>query len=95
MLELAGRLGTTAVPMFGGDTKLDPTEDSTNTAKAYPLVIDGKTYVLQIGRSNIGWRTYRTTIVIVYTVNGDDLEPVASAVVDQLRGALKSVTTKP
>jgi len=95
MLELAGRLGTTAVPMFGRDATLDPTEDSTNTAKVYPLVIDGKTYILQVGRSNIGWRTFRTTIAIVYTLNGDELTPIASAVVDQLRGALKSVTTKP
>jgi hypothetical protein len=89
--------GTDAIPFpaFGHENELDAFQDQLGLIESYPLVLDGNTYLVAIGHGVIGWRVSPDSGVIVYTLKNTTLAPVASAIVSQTQGALKSVRASP
>jgi hypothetical protein len=89
--------GTDAIPFpaFGHENELDAFQDQLGLIENYPLVLYGNTYLVAIGHGVIGWRVSPDSGVIVYTLKSAALEPVASAIVGQSQGALKSVRAMP
>jgi hypothetical protein len=95
MVALAPPDDNVTVPSFGiPHAKLAPYYEDLDHSGVSPVVLDGRTWLLRIGHATIGWRDYADLVLILYALNGDTLEPVASAVVDKSDGPLASVTVR-
>lgn len=91
MTTLAAALDATPMPTFGRAVTLDVGQEKLSNAAVYPFVLGAHAYAMRIGRAAIGWREFTDTLVILYTLHGDQLEPVASAIVNQQRAELSSI----
>ena len=96
MMQGRGRLGLdkpepVAMPAFGREKGLDPFQESLADVDNYPLVLDGKTYLMTIGHCAIGWRVSHDSGLILYSLNAGKLEAVAAAIVSQSQGRLNFV----
>jgi hypothetical protein len=82
------------VPAFGREKDLaamQATLPSLLPGDSYPLVLEGRTYLMTVGHTGIGWRVSSDSTVILYMVKDGKLEPVGTVLVAQSRGALLSV----
>jgi hypothetical protein len=105
MMDLATKMhketvrvdGVDAIPFpaFGRENELDAFQESLGLIDNYPVVLYGNTYLLAIGHGVIGWRESPDSGVIFYTLKNGDLEPIASAIVSETQGPLKSVSATP
>lgn len=83
-------------PAFGRENELDGFQSTLGLIDNYPLVLYGNTYLVAIGRGVIGWRVSPDSSgLVLYTLSDGKLQPVGSAIVQQSRGALKSVRATP
>ncbi len=83
-------------PAFGHENELDAFQSTLGLIDNYPVVLYGNIYLAAIGRGVIGWRVCPDCSgLILYTLNNGQLQPVGSAIVQQTRGALKSVRATP
>lgn len=90
--------GTDAIPFpaFGHENELDAFQSTLGLIDNYPVVLYGNTYLAAIGRGVIGWReSPDSSGLILYTLTDRKLQPVGSAIVEETRGALKSVRATP
>jgi hypothetical protein len=96
MMQGRGRNGVNKpepveMPAFGREKELAPFQKSLADVENYPLVLDGKTYLMTIGHCAIGWRVSHDSGLILYSLNAGKIEPVAAAIVSQSQGRLKFV----
>lgn len=89
MMDLATKIENSQVPAFGAEKELAPAQSEMTDADSYPLVLDGKLYLLRVGHPHIAWRDFSDSIVILYTLKEGKLEPVGSAIVEPNRGPLE------
>jgi hypothetical protein len=87
-----------SLPVFGAEEQLGRTEKEAGHSlqviqerDAFPLVIADQSYLMVLGHVTIGWRVFPEWLLVVYTLRSGQLEPVASAIVAQQRGALQSL----
>jgi hypothetical protein len=82
------------VPAFGREKELGPmqgTLPSLPPGDSYPLVLEGRTYLMTVSHTGVGWRISSDSAVILYLLNDGKLEPVGTAIVAQGPGALEFV----
>ena len=69
-------------------------EESLVSGDSFPLVVNGRAYLLRLGEGQLGCCYFPGPILILYTLKDGKLEPVGSAFVEKSRGALESVSAK-
>jgi len=57
------------------------------------IALAGQPFIARVGIGGIGWRELGDYLVTLYRVDGDDLDPIASYVVERKNIGLRSVTT--
>jgi len=57
------------------------------------IALDGQTLIARVGIGGIGWRELGDYLITLYSSDGDDLDPIASFVVERKNIGLQSVTT--
>ena len=72
-------------------TAMQATLPSLLPGDSYPLVLGGRTYLLMVGHTGIGWRISSDSAVILYVLKNGKLEPVGTVIVAQGQGALEFV----
>jgi hypothetical protein len=81
-------------PQFGRD-ELDPFHASfASWSDAYPLVLDGRSYVVRVGHPGVGWRESPDVLVVLYTWDHGQPQPLVSALVARQRGAVEHVAVR-
>jgi hypothetical protein len=81
-------------PQFGRDD-LDAFDASfASRPDAYPLVLDGRSYVVRVGHAGVGWRESPDVLVALYSLDHDQPQPVISAFIEQQRGAVEQVAVR-
>lgn len=92
------RYGTSPIPFpaFGHENELDAFQATLGLIDNYPVVLYGNIYLAAIGRGVIGWHECPDCSgLVLYTLSDGRLRAVGSAIVQQSRGALKSVRATP
>ncbi len=84
--------GYTDIPTFGAaiKTKYPTYSGSPHVAL---IAVAGRTLIARIGLGGIGWRELGDYLITLYSGVGEDLDPVASFVVERKNVGLRSVTT--
>lgn len=81
-------------PQFGRD-QLDGFHASfASRPDAYPLVLDGGSYVVRVGHAGVGWRESPDVLVAVYSLVNGKPQPIISAFVERQRGAVEHVAVR-
>jgi hypothetical protein len=86
------RLGYTELPTFGAKPR---TKYPTYAGSLQVTLIAqaGQTLIARVGTGGIGWRELGDYLITLYSGDGDNLDPIASFVVERQNTGLRSVTT--
>jgi hypothetical protein len=79
------------IPTFGAEIDREELSDIGNDRDDFPIMIDGKPYLVRIAHPSIGWRDFDGYRLIFFRAEGDTLEATASAIVDEHRGKLTAI----
>ena len=85
-------LGYTKLPTFGATPNTKYSEYG-GSPQVTLLALDGQTLIVRVGIGGIGWRELGDYLITLYSSDGDDLDPIASFVVERKNIGLQSVTT--
>jgi hypothetical protein len=86
------RLGYTELPTFGAKPKTKYSEYA-GSPQVTLILLAGQTLIARVGIGGIGWRELGDYLITLYSSDGDDLDPIASFVVERKNIGLQSVTT--
>lgn len=84
--------GYTELPTFGEKTKTRYSRYSGSPHVAL-VAVAGQTLIARVGVGGIGWRELGDYLITLYSGVGDDVDPVASFVVERKNVGLRSLTT--
>jgi hypothetical protein len=90
MMGLVDKLNDESFPTFGRNQDLDVGEETLRSADSFPILLNGKPYLLRVGLGQLGCCSFPGPLLIFYTLKDGKLEPAGSAVVEKSRGALRS-----
>lgn len=87
---------TPPFPTFGEKAKTAFDSFSYNYLALFPLKLMGVTYVAAIGYGGVGWRMIGGSLLAIYSVDGDQLKPLAGfVVVKSVTGLASAVVDRP
>lgn len=74
-------VATPVFPTFGEKAKTAFDGFSYNGVDLFPLRLKGVTYIAAIGYGGVGWRQIGDSLLAIYSVDGDQLKPLAGFVI--------------
>jgi hypothetical protein len=86
------QLSNTELPTFGAKPKTKYSAYA-GSPQLTLIALAGQTLIARVGIGGIGWRELGDYLIALYSSDGDDLNPVASFVVERKNIGLHSVTT--
>lgn len=95
LMQLAGTLGHQPFPAFGREKELQAGEEDLDSSEFFPVVVDGRAYLLALGMGQLGCCYEVGPLLILYTTRNGTLVPAGSAIVERHRGKLLSASAEP
>jgi hypothetical protein len=86
------QFGYTELPTFGAKPRTKYSVYA-GSPQVTLIALAGQTLIARVGIGGIGWRELGDYLITFYSGDGDDLEPIASFVVERKNIGLRSVTT--